>query len=111
MFEARARVAALAILLFVTMAPNAEAGQLRGRVHESQGGAGIVSLTVKLKPAHGSRGPEKITLTGDDGQFDLGNVSNGDYDLQVLQGNKQIYASPISVGEGPVNKEIELMRQ
>jgi hypothetical protein len=108
MCKARARVAALALLLVVAMVPaSAEAGQLRGRVYKT-GGPGIASLVVKLSPAQGTSGPQRATLTRQDGQFDLGNVESGDYVLQVLQADKPVYQTPISVPAAGVNKEIEL---
>jgi hypothetical protein len=109
MFKARANVATLAILLIVAAAPaSAAAGQLRGRVHESQGGPGISSLTVRLSPAPGAAGRQRATLRRENGQFDLGDVERGDYQLEVLQGDKQVYQTRISVRDGAVNEDIEL---
>jgi hypothetical protein len=106
------RLIKLFVFFFVViaMASYAYAAQLDGRVHEATSGKGIVGLTVKLIPPKNTGIPEKITFTGNQGEFHFFDIKCGQYMIEAYQGVTILYRDVIMITQD-TQKDIALQKQ
>jgi hypothetical protein len=85
-------------------------GTVSGRIFDATSKTGIPDLTVKLIPPRTSNKAEKVTTTGQSGEFRFDVPSPGKYLLEVYQGLTLLFRDVVDTTH-PSDKVIELKRK